>query len=119
MTSELASHKEELEMLKQEARKAEEIKLARTIATTNQPVSADSISTPAANKKPIDATWLFKLTGIGRSAGSMYATIDGKDYKIGDRLDGMDIVDIQRNQVICVKKTKDGLAPYVVGFRRK
>ena len=118
MLSELAAHKEELERLKKKNRMIDELKLVQKVESNSQSISANSFEALTATRKPIDATWLFKLTGIGRSAGSLYATVDGKDYKIGDRLAGMKIVKIERDQVLCIKQTKDGLIPYVVGFRR-
>ena len=97
---------------------SDELKLTKKIDPDSQPISAKRFESLSATRKPIDATWLFKLTGIGRSAGSMYATVDGKDYKTGDRFAGLKIVQIERDKVLCIKQTKEGLIPYVVGFRR-
>ena len=118
MITELAAHKKELERLKRKKTTEDKVKLVRKFEPDTRSISTTRFDSLTAAKKPIDATWLFKLTGIGRSGGFMYATVDGKDYKIGDNFGGMTIFKIERNQVFCTKLTKDGPINYIVGFRR-
>ena len=118
MITELAAHKKELERLKRKKTTEDKVKLVRKLEPDTRSISTTRFDSLTAAKKPIDATWLFKLTGIGRSGGFMYATVDGKDYKIGDNFGGMTIFKIERNQVFCTKLTKDGPINYIVGFRR-
>jgi hypothetical protein len=42
----------------------------------------------AADSNTDDLTWTFRLTSISEIGKTRYATIDGKDYNVGDRIQG-------------------------------
>ena len=74
-------------------------------------------------------TWVHRLTGIGSNGNLKYATIDRKDYVVGDALkigDGSDGVDrkaiittIGKLAVNLEERTANGAQQYVLEFRRK
>ena len=76
---------------------------------------ADRTQTP---HRTIDATWLYKLVGIGKTNGTRFASIDGKDYKVGDIFDHMKITAIERDYVIGIKRVKDQPTQYKIAFRK-
>lgn len=67
----------------------------------------------------IDLTWIHRLSGIGRVGGERIATIDSRDYAVGDPLNDMTISEIRNDRVMLKKESKDGEQIYVLGFRRK
>jgi hypothetical protein len=56
---------------------------------------------PVPNVKPDlgDLSWTYHLTSISLYGGERIATIDGKDYRIGDKLNGMQITAIGPSSV--------------------
>ncbi|MGB0684178.1 MAG: hypothetical protein ACPGOV_15845 [Magnetovibrionaceae bacterium] len=69
-------------------------------------------------RREIDLTWIYKLSGIGRVGDNLIATIDSRDYQEGDTLQGMTITDIQSDRIELEKDTDNGLQRYRLGFRR-
>lgn len=67
----------------------------------------------------IDLTWIHRLSGIGRIGGERIATVNSRDYSVGDRLDDMTVAEIRNDRVMLKKESKDGEQIYVLGFRRK
>jgi hypothetical protein len=77
----------------------------------------------------VELTWVHRLTGIGSSGNVKYATIDRKDYVVGDSLkigDGSDgenrkavITAIDKLAVNLEERTANGAQQYVLEFRRK
>ena len=65
----------------------------------------------------IDLTWVNKLSGIGKVGDNRYATIDGKDYNIDDKVDGMKIIGIDADRVFLTKETPNGIEKYQLKFR--
>ena len=53
-----------------------------------------------------DLTWAFHLTSISEIGKSRYATIDGKDYNVGDAFQGLQIRKIGADSVTLVQKEK-------------
>jgi len=51
-----------------------------------------------------DLTWAFHLTSISEIGTSKYATIDGKDYNVGDALKGLEIRRIGADSVTLIQK---------------
>ena len=99
------------------------------IDTIQEKVSAKNKRNPfqrfAYNKsepKPspcIDLTWIHRLSGIGRIGGERIATIDSRDYAVGDPLNDMTITEIRNDRVMLKKESTDGEQIYVLGFRKK
>jgi hypothetical protein len=99
------------------------------IDTIQEKVSAKNKRNPfqrfAYNKsepKPspwIDLTWIHRLSGIGRIGGERIATIDSRDYAVGDPLDNMSITEIRNDRVMLKKESADGEQIFVLGFRKK
>ncbi len=58
----------------------------------------------AADEGTGDLTWTFHLTSISEIGKSKYATIDGKDYNIGDKFQGLVIRNIGADSVTLVEK---------------
>ena len=58
----------------------------------------------AADTNVDDLTWTFHLTSISEIGKSKYATIDGKDYNVGDRLQGLEVRRIGVDSVTLVQK---------------
>jgi len=58
----------------------------------------------ASDSNTDDLTWTFHLTSISEIGRSKYATIDGKDYKLGDELQGLEVRNIGRDSVTLVQK---------------
>lgn len=67
----------------------------------------------------IDLTWIHRLSGIGRVGGERIATINSRDYTVGDKLDDMKVAEIESDRVMLKKESKDGEQIYVLGFRNK
>ena len=65
---------------------------------------ASSAMQLAADVNVDDLTWTFHLTSISEIGTSKYATIDGKDYNIGDRLQGLEVRRIGTDSVTLVQK---------------
>ncbi|MBN2124826.1 MAG: hypothetical protein JW821_11070 [Deltaproteobacteria bacterium] len=73
---------------------------------------------PGARESPglpdvIDLTWKFRLTGIGFDRAK-FATIDHKNYYVGDSFNDMVVVDIRNDGV----DLKSDSQKYLIGFRR-
>ena len=66
----------------------------------------------------IDVTWIHKLSGIGKTKKGYYASLDGKEYMVGDSFHDMKIIAIERLRVICRKEVGTGYEDYYIGFRR-
>ena len=64
-------------------------------------------------------TWIHRLSGIGRIGGERIATIDSRDYAVGDPLDNMSITEIRNDRVMLKKESADGEQIFVLGFRKK
>jgi hypothetical protein len=58
----------------------------------------------AADTNVDDLTWTFHLTSISEIGKSKYATIDGRDYNVGDRLQGLEVRKIGADSVTLVQK---------------
>lgn len=68
----------------------------------------------------IDLTWIYKLGSLGTGQdGKQYVTIDRKQYRIGDKLDGRTIEDILDDRVDFFKETSEGKLKYSLSFRKK
>ena len=65
----------------------------------------------------VDLTWIYRLSGIGRSGDEMVATIDNKDFRKGDRLENMDVSAIRSDRVELTRKTDHGTDRYILKFR--
>jgi hypothetical protein len=57
-----------------------------------------------ADSETDDLTWAFHLTSISEIGKSKYATIDGKDYNVGDDLQGLKIRRIGADSVTLIQK---------------
>lgn len=66
----------------------------------------------------IDLTWIHKLSGVGRSGDRRVATINNRDYGIGDKLEDMTITEVGTDEVKLTRKTADGTTNYVLRYRR-
>jgi len=67
--------------------------------------------------KQIELTWIYKLTGIGSANGKRTATINGRDYAIGDDMEGMAIAVIESDRVLLKKENADGVTEYILKRR--
>ncbi|MGB0712905.1 MAG: hypothetical protein ACPGUC_05030 [Gammaproteobacteria bacterium] len=67
----------------------------------------------------IELTWIHKLTGIGQTAAGPQATIDNRDFRVGDTLLGKRITEIRSDRVYLVSdRPVDGVInKYVLKFR--
>lgn len=102
---------------------------SQRITTIQEKVAAKNKRNPfqrfAYNKsepKPspwIDLTWIHRLSGIGRIGGERIATVDSRDYMVGDKLNDMFVTEIRNDRVMLGKESKDGEQIYVLGFRKK
>jgi hypothetical protein len=102
---------------------------SRRIGTIQEKVAAKNKRNPfqrfaynEAVTKPspwIDLTWIHRLSGIGRIGGERLATINSRDYSVGDGLDDMTVAEIRNDRVMLKKESKDGEQIYVLGFRKK
>ncbi len=66
----------------------------------------------------IDLTWRYQLSGIGRDGAGPVATVDRRDYRVGDRLDDMNVVAIEPDRVRLQRDGARGLETLVLRFRR-
>jgi hypothetical protein len=64
-----------------------------------------------------DLTWAFHLTSISEMGSSKYATIDGKDYNIGDDLQGFKIRTISADSVTLIQKENGKERERLLRFR--
>jgi hypothetical protein len=71
--------------------------------------------------RAINLTYIYKLSSVTPIKGNPFATIDNKDYHIGNRfLDKGIIKKIERGKVWIVKTLSNGTKQeYFIGFRRK
>ncbi|MEI6985770.1 MAG: hypothetical protein WCK65_06545, partial [Rhodospirillaceae bacterium] len=67
-------------------------------------------------KQEVDLTWIYKLSGLGRVGDERVATIDSKDYRKGDAMDGMAIVSVEADRVNFEKKSEGGTERYIIKF---
>ena len=66
----------------------------------------------------IDLTWIHRLSGIGRIGAQYFATIDGRDYRVGNEfLPGMFVKTVTEERVTLERVTDNGTQPYVLKFR--
>ncbi|MDG2284426.1 MAG: hypothetical protein P8N43_02705 [Alphaproteobacteria bacterium] len=67
----------------------------------------------------IDLTWIYRLSGIGRIGEARIATIDSRDYAVGDTLKDMVVDEILSDRIKLKRESADGVQTYVLGFRKK
>ena len=72
----------------------------------------------AADTNVDDLTWTFHLTSISEIGKSKYATIDGRDYNVGDRLQGLEVRNISADSVTLVQKENGKEHERFLRFRR-
>jgi hypothetical protein len=66
-----------------------------------------------------DPTWTFRLTSISQIGKLKYATIDGRDYNVGDRLQAFVIGAIGDNDVTLIGMEGGEEHPHVLTFRNR
>jgi hypothetical protein len=71
----------------------------------------------ASAANPDDLTWSFRLTSISEIGKTKYATIDGKDYNVGDKIQGFVIGAIGDNKVTLIAKEDGKERQRVLTFR--
>ena len=71
----------------------------------------------AAVQQEVDLTWLFKLSGIARIGEARVATIDSKDYRVGDKLEDMTVKEIESDRVRLEKQSERNLDKFILKFR--
>lgn len=64
-----------------------------------------------------DLTWVHHLTGVSEIGESRIATIDDRDYRVGDTLRGRIVTAISQDSVTLTEQTPDGERDYRVSFR--
>ena len=64
-----------------------------------------------------DLSWTFHLTSISEIGKTKYATIDGKDYNVGDELQGFVVGAIGNNNVTLIGKEEGKERPRRLTFR--
>jgi hypothetical protein len=69
------------------------------------------------DRDPNDLTWTFHLTSISEIGDRRYATIDGRDYEQGDRLDGREISSIGDDTVTLKEPVTGGEKRLFLRFR--
>lgn len=93
----------------------------RTMAKAETSAGEGQRARPAG--PPLDVTWLYKLSGIGRIEGKRYATIEGGEYRSGDSFRDMTVVAIERDKVFLEKveteTETETVKRYVIKFRKK
>lgn len=68
----------------------------------------------------IDLTWLYKLGGLGLMPDRQpYATIDQRNYLVGEKLDGRVITEIGKDRLYLEKVTPEGKARFLLTFRKR
>jgi hypothetical protein len=72
-------------------------------------------STPDRPNRLNDLTDRYRLTSTGKANNRKYATIDRRDYRIGEGFEGLVITDIEKDRVYLRKK--QGTQRYVIIFR--
>lgn len=65
--------------------------------------------------RQIDLTYIHRLTGIARVGDQRVATIDSRDYRVGDQLSGMQVTEILSDRILLRK----GSDQFVVKFRMR
>lgn len=71
-------------------------------------------------ERNIDLTWIKRLSGIGRTSdGKYYATIDNRDYFVGDLLSGKEVSRILKDRVLLKDETDDAIRQFIIKFRKK
>lgn len=69
--------------------------------------------------RDIDLTWINKLSGIGKSGNQREATIEGRDYRVGDTLPGgQTITAIDADVVHLSRETPDGTETFVLRYQK-
>jgi len=66
-----------------------------------------------------DLTWTYRLTSISEIGKTRYATIDGKDYSVGDRMRGLIVSAIGNDNVIFAEAGNGQERQRVLKFRKK
>ncbi|MFN3075838.1 MAG: hypothetical protein ABT940_02950 [Alphaproteobacteria bacterium] len=69
-------------------------------------------------RKEIDLTWIYKLSGIGSVGGVRMATIDSREYEVGNKFKDMTIARIDADTVNLTKSTPNGVEKFVIRFRK-
>jgi hypothetical protein len=64
-----------------------------------------------------DLTWTYHLTSISQIGKTRYATIDGRDYNIGDRIKGLVVSAIGNDNVVLLDKENDKARERILKFR--
>jgi len=64
-----------------------------------------------------DLTWTYHLTSISQIGKTRYATIDGRDYHVGDRMQGLVVSAIGNDNVILLDKENLKARQRVLKFR--
>jgi hypothetical protein len=85
--------------------------------TANPARSPDRPKIAVATRPTVDLTAKYKLSGVGRIGGAHFAVLDGKDYGVGDSLDGLKIVRIANDAIHLEKAAGGGRRSYVIRFR--
>lgn len=66
-----------------------------------------------------DLTWTYRLTSISEIGNARYATIDGKDYKTGDRFQGLIVSAIGSDNVTFAEAGNSQERQRFLKFRKK
>jgi hypothetical protein len=64
-----------------------------------------------------DLTWTYHLTSISQIGKTRYATIDGRDYNVGDRIKGLVVSAIGNDNVVLLDKESDKARQRILKFR--
>ncbi|MEO5378009.1 MAG: hypothetical protein H7832_09555 [Magnetococcus sp. DMHC-6] len=79
-----------------------------------QQAIVDDKNSISANITDISAS--YKLSGIGVEGGIPYATINHKNYREGESIAGMKIINIQKNKVYLEKRSHAGIEQFLLQF---
>jgi hypothetical protein len=71
----------------------------------------------APERDPNDLTWMLHLTSISEIGNTRYATIDGEDFKVGDRVGARIIRVIGDDMVTLIETDGKTERPLVLRFR--
>lgn len=73
-----------------------------------------------AGKSDTDLTWQYRLTSIGQlSDGTFIASINRREYRVGDWLDDKAIIKIHKDHVLLKMVTQWEELEYRIGFRKQ
>jgi hypothetical protein len=89
-------------------------------ASLRDPFNPENTAVQMADvSNPDDLTWTFRLTSISEIGKTRYATIDGKDYNVGDRIQGFVIRTISDNTVTLIGNEDGNERRRILTFRNK